>query len=158
MADKQNHISAPKPKHVYTLSPRCPRGTHPSTCLCRTQGGASLLDFADRPGCLSSQAHIVTLIMQGLTICPWLAHLAAGFPITLSLLAFGPTRSCLLWGSNPNLVREFRCSGVLNPLDQTQAGKTNQYVFDVPGVSCPSAPYSPRVRWFLPKVLKMPLL
>ena len=85
------------------------------------------LDTTDWPGCLSSQAHMVTPSVQSLTIwlqstppCSWVSH--------QSLSAFRHTRSHLFqdYQSQP-------CEGVLESglpaLDQTQAGKTNQYTW-----------------------------
>ena len=88
---------------------------------------------------------------------PRLACLATRFPATLSLSAFGPTRSRLLPGPpGRNLAREF-----------THAGETNQYekartesgyhpltvcLMTYQGCPVPRRSAMPRVGWFLHEV------
>ena len=85
----------------------------------------------DRPGCLSSQAHMVTPLCgvspHGYSLpALWLGFLLPEGLVAFSLSAVRPTRSCLLWGPQSPTLRG--SSGVqVPPHDQTQAGKTNQY-------------------------------
>ena len=114
-ANKWSYISAPKLQCVYTLS-LSHSTSHPPVPTGKGLGESGLPNTTDQPGCLSSQAHMAThgrpaylLVLCCVSPCDYGSpRFAAEFPITLSLLAFGPTRSCLLLGfqSQP-------CEGVL---------------------------------------------
>ena len=83
--------------------------------------------------------------------------LVAEFPITLSLLAFRPTRSSLFRGHHSQ-----PCEGVLESRFHPMTRPKQERLTNMPSayqgcpVSRPSA--MPRVRWFLPEVSKVPVI